>query len=154
MPNKKQRDLELFIVDIFVAIHKIRLYTKQFETAQSLRYDSLHWDATIRELELIGESLNNLLDDDEFAKVAPKYFRKVVNFRNTISHGYFGIDEEEVWKIIKNKLEQLLEDILKISNQFINLERAIKTQIADYEKLKDIQTVEHLKTFLSKENLK
>jgi uncharacterized protein with HEPN domain len=89
---KKQRDLELFIVDIFVAIHKIKLYTKLFESADELRYDSLHWDATIRELELIGESLNNLLDDDNFAKDAPKYFRK-------------------------------------------------------YEKLKDIQTVEYLKTF-------
>jgi len=154
MSNKKQRDLELFIVDVFVAIHKIRLYIKPFETAENLRYDSLHWDATIRELELIGEALSNLLDDDEFAKVAPKYFRKVVNFRNAISHGYFGIDEEEVWKIIKNKLELLIKDMLEISNQFINLERAIKTQILDYEKLKDIQTVEYLKTFLSKENQK
>lgn len=154
MPNKKQRDLELFMVDIFVAIHKIQLYIKPFETAESLRYDSLHWDATIRELELIGEALNNLLDDDEFAKVAPKYFRKVVNFRNAISHGYFGIDEEEVWNIINSKLELLIKDLLEISNQFINLERAIKTQILDYEKLKDIQTVEYLKTFLSKESQK
>jgi len=151
MPIKKQRDLELFAVDIFVAKHKIKLYTQSFETAESLRYDSLHWDATIRELELIGEALNNLLDDEEFAKVAPKYFRKVVNFRNAISHEYFGIDEEEVWKIIKNKLELLVEDLLEICNQYIDLETAIRTQILDYEKLKDKQTVEYLKTFLSQE---
>lgn len=144
---KKQRDLELFIVDIFVAIHKIGLYTKSFESADELRYDSLHWDATIRELELIGEALNNLLEDDNFAKDAPKYFRKVVNFRNTISHGYFGIDEEEVWKIIKNQLEILVKDTLKICDKSINLQFAIETQILDYEKLKDMPTVEYLKTF-------
>lgn len=152
MSNKKQRDLELFIVDIFVAIHKIRLYTKPFETAESLRYDSLHWDATIRELELIGEALNTLLGDDAFAKVAPTYFRKVVNFRNAISHGYFGIDENEVWKIIKNRLEPLMKDILVICDQSINLEIAINAQIVDYEKLKDIQAVKYLKGFLSKAN--
>jgi uncharacterized protein with HEPN domain len=150
MPNKKQRDLELFIVDIFVAIHKIKLYTQHFQTAESLRYDSLHWDATIRELELIGEALNNLLDDEEFSKVAPKYFRKVVNFRNAISHGYFGIDEEEVWKIIKNRLEILMKDILEICSQSINLENAIDAQIFDYEKLRDKQTIEFLNTILNR----
>lgn len=152
MYSKKQRDLALFAVDICVAVHKVKLYTKPFETARSLRYDSLHWDATIRELELIGEALNNLLDDDEFAKVAPAYFRKVVNFRNAISHGYFGIDENEVWKIVRDRLEPLVRDILEICHQFINLEKAINAQISDYEKLKDTQTVEYLKTFLSEEN--
>jgi hypothetical protein len=33
-------------------------------------------------------------------------------------------------------------------------QRDLKAQIADYEKLKDIQTVEYLKTLLPKENQK
>lgn len=151
MSKKKQRDLEYFIVDIFVAIDKINRYTKIFNSADELRYDSLHWDATIRELELIGEALNNLLDDDNFSLNAPNYFRKVVNFRNTISHGYFGIDEEEVWSIIKNKLELLMGDILNICKS-INLNDAINAQIVDYEKLKDVQTIKFLKTFLNYKN--
>jgi uncharacterized protein with HEPN domain len=151
MSKKKQRDLEYFIVDIFVAIDKINRYTKIFNNADELRYDSLHWDATIRELELIGEALNNLLDDDNFSLNVPNYFRKVVNFRNTISHGYFGIDEEEVWSIIKNKLELLMEDILNICKS-INLNDAINAQIVDYEKLKDVQTIKFLKTFLNYKN--
>jgi uncharacterized protein with HEPN domain len=43
MSKKKQRDLEYFIVDIFVAIDKINRYTKIFNNADELRYDSLHW---------------------------------------------------------------------------------------------------------------
>ncbi len=144
MSKKKQRDLELFIVDIFVAVHKIKRYTLKFNNAEDLRFDSLHWDATIRELEIIGESLNNLLKDESFLKKAPKYFRKVVNFRNAISHGYFGIDEEEVWSIIKNRLDILIKDTLYICENLIDLSTAIETQILEYKRLKDVDTVEFL----------
>lgn len=137
MFKKKQRDIELFIVDIFIAVDKIKRYTINFNNAEDLRYDSLHWDASIRELEIIGESLNNLLEDINFSLKAPKYFRKVVNFRNAISHGYFGIDEEEVWSIIQNRLDILMQDILSICKNSINLSNAIETQVLDYEKLKD-----------------
>ena len=115
-----------------------------------MRYDSLHWDATIRELEIIGESLNNLLEDENFSQKAPKYFRKVVNFRNAISHGYFGIDEEEVWSIIKKRLDILIEDILHICENSINLNNAIEAQILEYQKLKDIDTVKFLQQLDSK----
>lgn len=150
MSKKKQRDIELFIVDIFVAVDKIKRYTLKFNNAEDLRYDSLHWDATIRELEIIGESLNNLLEDDYFSQKAPKYFRKVVNFRNAISHGYFGIDEEEVWSIIKNRLDILIKDILHICENSINLNNGIEAQILDYKKLKDIDTVNFLKNSQNK----
>ena len=111
MSNKKTRDIELFIVDIFVAIQKIKLYTKDFHDEEELRYSSLHWDATIRELEVIGEALNTLLDDEYFCSLSPSYFRKVVNFRNVIAHGYFGIDASEVWNVISHKLELLEDDL-------------------------------------------
>jgi uncharacterized protein with HEPN domain len=99
MSNRKFRDLALFVIDIFVAVHKIKEYIQPFKNENDFRHNSLHWDATIRQLEVIGEALNNLLDDDEFSALSPKYFRKVVNFRNTISHGYFGIDLDEVMVI-------------------------------------------------------
>lgn len=101
MSSKKQRDIELFIIDICVAIQKIKLYTKDFCDEEELRFSSLHWDATIRELEIIGEALNTLLDDEYFTSLSPAYFRKVVNFRNAIAHGYFGIDISEVWNVKK-----------------------------------------------------
>jgi uncharacterized protein with HEPN domain len=89
MSNKIERDIELFIVDVFVAIKKINNYTDDFQ------HSGLHWDATIRQLEIIGEALNKLLDDDKFKLIAPSYFR------NAIAHGYFGIDLDEVWNIIQ-----------------------------------------------------
>lgn len=43
MSNKK-RDLELFIVDIFVAIEKIKEYTKNFNNPNDFQHSSLHMD--------------------------------------------------------------------------------------------------------------
>ena len=111
---KKERDIELFIVDVFVTLEKIRQYTVEFSNADSFRHSNLHWDATIRQLEILGEALNHLLKDENFSKHAPAYFRKIVNFRNVIVHEYFGIDEDEVWDVVTNKLKLLENDIKNI----------------------------------------
>ncbi|MEA3553368.1 MAG: HepT-like ribonuclease domain-containing protein [Campylobacterota bacterium] len=136
MSNKKQRDIELFIVDIFVSIQKIDEYTNLFDNPSDLQHSSLHWDATIRQLEVIGEALNNLLNNDTFNRLAPKYFRKIVNFRNAIVHGYFGIDLDEVWDIITDKLKILKENI--------DISSAIESSINEYQKMNDINIVKFL----------
>jgi len=144
MSNKKKRDLELFILDILISIVKIKEYIKDFDNANDFQHSSLHWDASMRNLEIIGEALNKLLEDENFNKLAPSYFRKVVNFRNSIIHGYFGIDLDEVWDIITVKLEILNIDLNKIVNNNINLEYAILTQIEEYKNLNDVTIVKFL----------
>ena len=66
MPRKQQRDITLFIVDVFVAIVKTKEYVEPFDDEDEFRHSSLHWDASIRQLEVIGEALNHLLDDEYF----------------------------------------------------------------------------------------
>jgi len=144
MSKSKKRDIELFIVDIFVAIQKIKEYTKTFDNPSDFQHSSLHWDATIRQLEIIGVALNKLLEDDKFNTLAPTYFRKIVNFRNTIVHGYFGVDVEEVWNIITQKLEILRVDLTLIVKNNINLEEAILCEIEEYKNLNDINIVKYL----------
>ncbi|MCW8895322.1 HepT-like ribonuclease domain-containing protein [Sulfurimonas sp.] len=146
MSKNKKRDIELFIIDIFVAIQKLKEYTKEFIDEEELRYSSLHWDATIRELEIVGEALNNLLNDKGFSLLSPSYFRKIVDFRNVIVHGYFGIDASEVWNVIVGKLDILYEDLLTIVDNNIDLSEAIKYEILEYEKLKDKNIVKYLKS--------
>ena len=72
MFNKK-RDIELFIVDVFIAIEKIREYTQHFNNPSDFKHSSLHWDASMRQLEIIGEALNKLLKDEKFNSLAPSY---------------------------------------------------------------------------------
>jgi len=145
--SKKKRDIELFIVDIFVAIQKIKDYTSSFSNSSDLLHSSLHWDATIRQLEIIGEALNKLLEDEKFAKYSPRYFRRVVNFRNNIVHGYFGIDTDEVWNVITVHLDSLQNDIKKIIKSNIDIQEAIEFEIEEYKKLNDIIIVKFLMNF-------
>lgn len=144
MPKVKKRNLELFIVDVFVAIHKIKTYTALFEDGPALQSNSLHWDATIRSFEVIGEALNHLLTDESFSARAPSYFRKIVNFRNAIIHGYFGIDADEVWDIITCKLEDLNDDLLAFSLKNFNLEEAIDLAIVEYSFSNETSIINYL----------
>lgn len=144
MSNKKQRDIELFIVDIFVAIEKTREYTSTFQNVSDFKHSSLHWDATIRQLEVIGEALNKLLEDTKFKLLAPIYFRKVVSFRNNIVHGYFGIDADEVWSVVTRHLHLLEVDLSNIIRDNIDISEAILCEIDEYMKLDDTKIVKYL----------
>ena len=104
------RESSFYIVDILIAIDKIRRYTKECNSPQDLRHNELVWDATLKELEIVGESINALIKREH---LDPTY-RKIVDFRNIIVHAYFGIDEDEVWYIVTKKLNQLEEDIKKL----------------------------------------
>jgi len=88
-----------------------------------LLYDCKSWDAVIRELELVGESVKNLIN----YKIFDETKRNIVNFRNIITHHYFGIDEDIVWDILKNKLPQLKIETKEIIKSLPN-----KNEIVDY----------------------
>ena len=117
---------------------------KKQENPSDFQHSSLHWDASIRQFEIIGVALNKLLEDEKFNFLAPSYFRKVVNFRNSIVHGYFGIDLDEVWNIITEKLEILEVDLSMIVKDKIDLKDAILCEIEEYKNLNDIDIVKYL----------
>ena len=103
-----KRDVEFYFIDIFIAIYKIQLYTSKFNDGEELLDSMLEWDATIRELEIIGEATNSLI---KYEVLENKKYRKIVDFRNTIIHGYFGIDEEEVWNVVTYRLAPFYDEL-------------------------------------------
>jgi len=107
----KKRDVELFVIDIFIAIYKIKTYSSHFSSVQELLDNSMHWDATMRQLEIIGEAIKNLLLNEQFQHSSPKYFKQIIDFRNVITHAYFGINEEEVWNVLQDKIDPLSNDL-------------------------------------------
>ena len=125
----KKRDVELFIVDIFIAIYKIKAYSSTFSSPEELLNDSLYWDATIRQLEIIGEAIKNLLFNEEFQHTSPQYFKQIINFRNVIAHAYFGINEEEVWHVLQDKINPLFNDLKKVVIHLYDLDEAFETTI-------------------------
>jgi uncharacterized protein with HEPN domain len=114
-----------------IACDKIRRYTKPFDNAQSLLHSELEWDATIRELEIIGEATKYLLNSD----LLDRKFRIVVDFRNMITHKYFGIDELEVWNVITKHIIEFEKSIFKVLELFDKdmLIEAIDCSIEDFK---------------------
>ena len=139
-----KRDVAFYFIDIFIAIYKIELYTKRFQNGEELLHSMLEWDATIRELEVIGEATNSLI---KYEVLENRKYRKIVDFRNMIIHGYFGIDEDEVWSVITQKLSPLRQEL---KNMIVEKNIFIKDAIycAKDENIKNAELIEFLDELL------
>jgi len=67
----------------------------------------MNYDATLRNLELIGEAATHI--PDEIRATYPDIpWRQIIATRNRLIHGYLGIDNDTVWSILQNDLPALL----------------------------------------------
>jgi len=82
---------------------------KSFEDFQNNRMLQL---AIEREFEIIGEALYRLaaIEEEVLAIKIPEY-RKIIDFRNIIAHGYDIIDEAALWDFAVNRVPELVEKI-------------------------------------------
>lgn len=71
-------------------------------------------DAVIRNIEILGEAANNLLQaDPEFAAKHPEIpFAQIYGMRNRVSHGYFAVDVEMIWETVQADVPELRRRIL------------------------------------------
>ena len=122
--NNIDREVELFIFDIYVAILKIKKVSGEFDNVQSLLHDFMAWDSVIREFEIIGEASKYLLKD----QLLDNSDRRIVDFRNQITHEYFGIDQEIVWSIIQQKLGSFEQGILRL---IANIDFELRQELID-----------------------
>lgn len=116
--NNIDREIELFIFDIYIAILKIKKVTSRFDNVQELLHSFTDWDSVIREFEIIGEASKYLLRD----KLLTSDYQIIVDFRNQITHAYFGIDQDTVWMIAHVDLDEF-------HNIIINLIQNIKFEL-------------------------
>ncbi|MGC8720497.1 MAG: DUF86 domain-containing protein [Thermodesulforhabdaceae bacterium] len=106
-----KRDWKLFIIDILESIGKIGDYIRDCSLEEFLS-DSKTKDAVIRNLEIIGEAANQIPKH-----IQQKYegipWAQIIGMRNRLAHGYFVVDYEIVWNIVKKELPELKEKIKK-----------------------------------------
>jgi len=85
---------------------KVSAYSQGLDQ-QEFVGNSLVYDATLRNLELIGEAATHIPDDVRSANPQIPW-RLVIATRNRLIHGYLGIDDDTVWSIIQDDLPALL----------------------------------------------
>lgn len=107
------KENEIYIKHIVEAIDKINSYIGDISFKDFSKNDLLI-DGVVRELEIIGEAVNQLDEDfKNFYHEIP--WHKIVGMRNQLIHGYFAVDLEIVWETSKDDLpafKQQLDQIL------------------------------------------
>lgn len=104
---------QLCLEAIIEAIDKILEYTSEYNSADEFDKDYLVFDATMMNFVVIGEMVMKLSDDLKNAHSELEW-NKIKGFRNIVAHDYFGVDAEEVWQIVNNKIPTLRNDITNI----------------------------------------
>jgi uncharacterized protein with HEPN domain len=105
----------LYLNDISEAAGNIRSYVGNL-TFDEFKNDRMRVDAVVRNFEIIGEAVKNLSDDLKTRYPATDW-KAVAGFRDTLIHGYFGIDPEILWDIIVHKIPALQNEIARIITQ-------------------------------------
>lgn len=104
-----------YLGHILQAIRRINRYTEDM-TEVAFLGDELVQDAVIRNIEIIGEAARNIeRHHRDFAMQHPDVpWEDVYLMRNRVTHGYFSVDLEIVWKTIQNDLPVLEQQILAL----------------------------------------
>ena len=103
------REWELYLEDILESCEKILRFTEGL-TFEQFTNDERTYDAVVRNLEIIGEAAKHIPDD--IRVVLPNIeWRKAAGLRDMLAHAYFGIDNDILWDIVRNKVPELADAV-------------------------------------------
>lgn len=98
-------------MDMERAGRKVLTFTRGM-TKSDFVSDALVYDATLRNLELIGEAARNVPAEVREAHLEIPW-RLVIATRNQLIHGYLGLDDDILWSIICDDVPLLLNELSK-----------------------------------------
>ncbi|MCS6964606.1 MAG: DUF86 domain-containing protein, partial [Thermoflexus sp.] len=100
-----KRRHSLFLKDILDAIERIERFAGEVSFEEFVQNELLN-SAVVRQLEIIGEATKNLP-----AVIRARYpdvpWSSMARMRDRLSHAYWIVDYEVVWKVIKEELPAL-----------------------------------------------
>lgn len=97
------------LLHIIDAINEIENYLQDSDLKTFVN-NSMMFNATLRQLEIIGEASNRLTEDllDKNPNIP---WGRIIGLRNLVIHEYFGIDDLTIWNVIKINLPELKEKV-------------------------------------------
>jgi uncharacterized protein with HEPN domain len=106
MSDDATRAWQFYIDDMIGFADKVIAYTNGLDQNRFVQ-SGLNYDATLRNLELIGEAASHV---PQFVREKhPNVpWRLMVATRNRLIHGYLGMDNDTIWSIVKIDVPSLL----------------------------------------------
>ena len=115
MSDLGARVWRFYVGDRIAFVENAMAYSKGFDQAGFVA-NRLNFDATVRNLELIGEAATRI--PSEIRQAHPEIpWRQFVATRNRLIHGYLGIDNDTLWSIIQRDLPALLPQLRSLHGQ-------------------------------------
>lgn len=111
--HTSQREWRFYIQDMTGFAEKCLAYTEGMDQ-QTFTSSRMTYDATLRNLELIGEAATHVPDDIRAAHPDIPW-RMIIATRNRLIHAYLGIDEDTIWSIIRDDIPALITKLEEIA---------------------------------------
>ncbi len=115
MFDSRQREWRFYLDDMIEFARKALEYTRGLDQ-EGFVGNKLVYDATLRNLELIGEAATRIPDDVRLHHPEIPW-RMIIGTRNRLIHGYLGIDDDTVWSIVRDDLPELLPVLEAFENK-------------------------------------
>ena len=116
MSDPAQREWHFYIDDMIDFAHKVLVYSDGLDQV-SFVGSGLNYDATLRNLELIGEAAMHI--SDAIRAAHPEIpWRMIIATRNRLIHGYLGIDNDILWSIIQDDIPALLQLLVSLRKAY------------------------------------
>ena len=110
--DQETREWRFYIQDMIDFGEKVLSYTEGMDRDAFIA-DGLTYDATLRNLELIGEAATHI--PSEVREAYPEIpWRAIVGARNRLAHAYLGIRDDVIWTIIQDAVPKLLPALRKL----------------------------------------
>jgi len=114
--NDSEREWRFYIDDMIGFAQKVLSYTEGLDQ-KSFETNTIVYDASLRNLELIGEAATNI--PDSVKSQQPEIpWRLIIATRNRLIHAYLGIDNDTVWSIIQENIPELLESLTALKEKY------------------------------------
>ena len=102
------RSPRLYVEDILQASREIVEFTRETQNADEFAQDRRTFLAVVRSIEVIGEAARQMPRTFK-AEHSDIPWKEIIGLRTVIAHEYFGLDNEILWDVIKNRIPSLLE---------------------------------------------
>ncbi len=107
-----KKDMLIFIRHVLDSMGKIELFMRGVKRDDFFNNEEKQ-SAVIRQIEIIGEAVKNL--PNSFRKKYPEIpWKDIVGMRDKLIHHYFGVNLENIWKVINEDIPVLKEQMKKI----------------------------------------
>jgi len=99
--------------DVLQAARAVKAFVSG-RTLEEYAWDELLRSAVERKFEIMGEAIGRIKRDEPELLSLIRHHRAIVSFRNILVHAYDAIDDQIVWNVIEDDLDNLIDDIKRL----------------------------------------